>query len=70
MRAVTPLLSVGPEDQAQSPLNAYIDILFSQPTVVKDDTDARDVMQMLELDEELIEDRIRFSHTGEVTVER
>lgn len=69
MRAVTPLLSVGPEDTVSTD-RAFEDLLLRAPAVVGTDEDARHVLRRLGLDDELIEDRIHFSHTGEVTVSR
>lgn len=66
MRHVTPLLAVG--HPSVDPEEAFIRVCTGELAIVADDEAAGHVLRKLGLSEDVIEDRIHFSHTGETLV--
>lgn len=66
MRHVTPLLAVGHPSVA--PEEAFIRVLTGELALVADDSAAEQVLRNLGLSEDVIEDRIHFSRTGETLI--
>ena len=66
IRPITPLLGVADTPEAVDALDAFVSIKLRDPAVVPDDATAREVLRMLGLGDDLIDDRLHFSRTGEV----